>query len=760
MADRRSKPRRLRGQVQVEVLDGRTLLSAGLVGGVWSITGTNRADVLTVDRSPDQPDLLRAFRNGRLIGTADAGQVREIRLDGRGGADTLRIDETHGAIDHRAVLLGGPGRNTLVGGSGPTVLDGGPGGQSLLRPGTGPTTLRQGIAADAVRPFGSGQAFRQFLSQAARRLGSGPGPVFRGPGGALVPVAAPVLDTARLEASTGHSQTNVQVAGVDEADIVETDGRSLFLLSRQELVIADVRQADAPVIASRTPLDGWPLAEYLDGDRLTVLTAVYPTSAPARLAAGAVPALVARSGGQVQASTYDVSDPTQPKLVLRTAVDGQYRDSRYVDGKLQLVLQSDLLAGYWGSPMALAAARTGNVASRLARAGDASVLPTVTSTAFGADGQKLDSRTGLLVRPAAIYRPVAGDDANLISVVVLDARGSTAGPVGSAAMLGSYASTLHVTKDTLDIFSPRWDQAGGDTTSIARFALNGGADPTLVATGTVPGSLINSYAADARGDDLRVATTTWRDGRPSSGLYVLRAQGDRLNTVGKVEGLAPGESLFAARFEADRAYLITFEQVDPLWAVDLTDATAPKVVGELKVPGFSRFLQPVADGYLLGIGRDVDPATQRTTDLQLSLFDVRDLSRPSLVGTYNIAPSGDGWTWSGAEWDPHAFGWFPELGVVAVPVQGGSFSAEGRYVPQSRLEVVRVDTAGGARALTSLGAVAHDSGVVRSVRIADAVYSIADLDLRSVRVRENGLDPLGRLVIQTAPPDDGPVVMF
>src|SRR5262249_9222189 len=157
-----------------------------------------------------------------------------------------------------------------------------------------------------------------------------------------------------------------------------------------------------------------------------------------------------------------------------------------------------------------------------------------------------------------------------------------------------------------------------------------------------------------------------------------------------VDRLAPGEQLDAARFEGDRAFLVTFHQIDPLWSIDLTNPTAPEVAGPLTLSGYSEYLQPIRADYLLGLGRAVDPATGGAMDLKLSLFDVHDLSRPALVASQTIAPAGAQWTWSDAEWDPHAFGWFPELNVVAIPVQGsepiptpapGTDPSTGQWVP-------------------------------------------------------------------------------
>jgi hypothetical protein len=239
----------------------------------------------------------------------------------------------------------------------------------------------------------------------------------------------------------------------------------------------------------------------------------------------------------------------------------------------------------------------------------------------------------------------------------------------------------------------------------------------------------------------------------SNALHVLAAQGDTLAVVGSVENIAPGESIMSARFVGDTAYMVTFEQVDPLFVIDLSTPTAPRIAGELKVPGFSRFLQPLAEGFLLGVGRDADPDTGRTRGLKVSLFDVRDASAPQEVGTFLVDQPAESWSWSNAEWDHHALGFFPELGVVTLPVQSYSMvaaaSPDGFPTWQTRSGVVVLDI-DPLTGITELGTVEHDSHLLRTARIGSTLFSVADLDLKAVDVVAGGLEPRGSAVLQAA----------
>ena len=137
--------------------------------------------------------------------------------------------------------------------------------------------------------------------------------------------------------------------------------------------------------------------------------------------------------------------------------------------------------------------------------------------------------------------------------------------------------------------------------------------------------------------------------------------------MGKVEGLAAGETIFAARFFGETAFLVTFRRVDPLFAIDLRDPAAPTVAGELKIPGFSHYLHPVQDGFLIGLGRDADEATGQPGQPQLSLFNVDNLAQPELVDQFLIELGG--WGFSDAFFDHHAIGYFPSYKILVLPFQ-------------------------------------------------------------------------------------------
>ncbi len=205
----------------------------------------------------------------------------------------------------------------------------------------------------------------------------------------------------------------------------------------------------------------------------------------------------------------------------------------------------------------------------------------------------------------------------------------------------------------------------GDTTTLVihRFTLTADGGARYDATGTLNGRLLNQFAMSEHEGDLRVATTveSWSGTRPSeSFVHVLRPEGTTLVPIGSVGGLGLTEQIYAVRFIGTQAYVVTFRQVDPLYVIDLADPTAPRLVGELKIPGYSAYLHPVGDGLLLGVGQDAtsDGATLGT---QLSLFDVSDPADPVRLSTLTIGGS------SQAEWDHRAFLFWPADGTIVIP---------------------------------------------------------------------------------------------
>lgn len=586
-------------------------------------------------------------------------------------------------------------------------------------------------------PYLTDQELRDYLLSIAAQQ-------YAGQFGQTVPVYAyyPYPVYKLDDTSTVVSGTNTQVNGVDEADFVETDGHYVYVAHNGALTILD-----GSTITSQTDLSGDVVGQYLDGDTLTVIT---------QTGGGWYGPMVKMAPGyfwnwnpQTTVTVYDLTDRTAPTVATQTMFDGAYRDSRAVGGNVYLVLDKNVnlpAPEYTDAPVADADLRGDSpiVAYRtyetwdhyVARVGgqiDTLSLPHAYSVT--ADGTTVD--LGVIAGGGDVVRPGGVDQQSLVTVVAVDTNSvASAGFASSVAtFVNNNNSTVYMTSDALylataqDTFTP----SGSSTdTRIDRFAIDG-SEVGWQASGLVTGTLINQFAMDEQGGYLRVATHNWSSQFAGgtwatvndSGVYALDTEGDTLDVVGSVTGLAPGEQLYSVRFAGDKAYLVTFLRTDPLFVVDLSDPTTPAVEGELEIPGFSNYLQSVGQsagaGLLLGIGQEREPGTWNTR-LKISLFDVSNGATPTEIDRQILDESAQ-WSGSDAQFDSHALLYSPEDGLLVVPVSGGGYNAgTGEYHYENLLSVMRVDADG----IHVVGQIQTDQLVLRTVRIGDVLYAVSD----------------------------------
>ena len=366
-----------------------------------------------------------------------------------------------------------------------------------------------------------------------------------------------------------------------------------------------------------------------------------------------------RGGLEVTELTeVDVSDPSAMRVVRTERIRGSHVSSRLTGRTARVVV--------WTRPRAVAepALRSqlkGWLPRRVARR--------------PAGGQPR-------YRPAArcrrVLRPAAYSGTDLLTVLTIDlSKGLPA--VDSDAIMGGRAGGVRVAAQPLRghaAMDPRLRSGTAGlpperTTTIHKFSASDPGRTAYAASGAVPGFLLNQFAISEDRGILRVASTDepewWngsRDGESQSFVTTLEERGGRLQRLGQVGGLGRGERVFAVRFIGDAGYVVTFRQVDPLYVVDLSTPSHPRVAGELKVLGYSAYLHPVGRDLLLGIGQD---ATERgaQTGGQLSLFDVSDPSRPRRLHRHRLG----GGSWSEAEHDHHAFLWWAPRRLAVMPVQ-------------------------------------------------------------------------------------------
>ena len=573
--------------------------------------------------------------------------------------------------------------------------------------------------------------------------------------GAIPAVAAAeggVAMSAAVEDVVGPSETgtNVQEAGIDEPDIAKLDGATLLLATRSGIESYDV-SGDAPVLLDRLDIGGAAAAYRWSGT-------------PAELLIGSGRALLIGSGDGfgsgigTQVFEIDITDPSGLSLTRTMEVEGYEISARLREQTAHLVVASHPDYPRPGSEPAAPPQDPDPAPGATGETGPAEEdqevapgwLPRMTVT---------DAESG-----ASVTEPIFGcDDVSypsefaglgLLSVLTIDLEQGlpavdtdavmTDGETVYASASSLYVATPTVAKPPTDVIAAITDGVIGRSapevmpvmpageTAIHRFGISEPEGAAYSASGEVKGRLLSQFAMSEHDGYLRVAATegdSWAEGpgESESAVTVLAADGDELRQVGKVSGLGRGEEIQAVRFIGERGYVVTFEQTDPLYVIDLSDPAAPRNTGELKMPGFSAYLHPVADGLLLGIGQD---GTQDglLTGSQASLFDVSDATDPARVAELALS---EGLGQSEAEWDHHAFLYAPELGLAVVPVSEYSRrdSFQGavaiRVGPGGALdELARFADGGGYRTQIQRMLVAGD----RLVTVSGTGIAIRDLE--------------------------------
>ncbi|MER7892150.1 beta-propeller domain-containing protein [Micromonospora sp. NPDC094482] len=553
--------------------------------------------------------------------------------------------------------------------------------------------------------------------------------------GSAEQAGAPAAAGRADAAPKGYSGTNTHEAGADEPDLVKSDGKRIVTVSAGKLYVVDPATRRLTGELELAPgADGFGGAEdalLLHGDRALVLRrdGWAGMAKPAVPGEGtrAVPADAPMPDGTVGPRLIMVDLSGAPKVISEYGIDGNLVDARQVGTTVRVVVRSAPRLTFPYQERATDEQRAAANREIIDNATTDDWLPRYEVTS---GGRTSTGRVGC----DRVSRPAIYSGTSLVTVLSFD--------LGAATLDGGDPVTVIADGDTVYSNGPRlyvandqrWrvlpmltarNLAPGpkdETTEIYQFDTSGAGAPRYVAAASVPGWLINQYAMSEWDGHLRVATTsgrTWGD-KPNStsSVYVLRADGTALTQVGKVTGLGKGERIYAVRFVGGTGYLVTFRQTDPLYTVDLRDPGAPKVSGELKINGYSAYLHPAGEGRLLGVGQEASDQG-RVQGTQLSLFDVSDPAKPTRIAQYHVKQGH-----SEAEFDPHAFLYWPAERLVVVPLTvlgAGPVSEPGAVdgpgspaLPSNVALAVRVEDGG----FTEVGTVDHALGTGRPEDLA------------------------------------------
>lgn len=486
--------------------------------------------------------------------------------------------------------------------------------------------LKFTIAKAAKEPLpkvSSGENLRKLLAEAAQQndyLVYGTEKMKNGAAvfNAAAPAAAATTESVGSAMQDGkigtvdYSTTNVQVEGVDEADIVKTDGKYLYQVNNNRIVVAEVYPAEKMKIKKVVGLDGedmYPIELYLDDKHLIVIGS----------ANGSIPVYSSKSkslmpskydyyysNNTVKMLIYDITNKDNIKKIREVELEGSYLSSRKIGSKLYLISNKNM--DYYS----------------IMDNGEANDTPSYRDTAIKEDFINIDyGKIGYFpgsVEPNYMIAAGINLDNPKEGVNVSTYLGSGESIYASAQNL-YVAVTRHnimqqdvpgpIIYDSAVPKNPEVKVSDRDTV-IYRFALNNG-KLDYTGKGQVPGSILNQFSMDESNGFFRIATTKgdiWRAGENTSknNMYVLDSD---LNISGSLEDVAPGERIYSVRFMGDRAYMVTFKKVDPLFVIDLKDAKNPKILGALKIPGYSDYLHPYDENHIIGFGKDTIEASNR-----------------------------------------------------------------------------------------------------------------------------------------------------
>ena len=604
--------------------------------------------------------------------------------------------------------------------------------------------------------------------------------------------SAPTTSPKTRQEGVDFSGTNNQEQGVDEADFVKTNGYNIFFVNDGSLHIMDVPEFGEIEHSSTTPIQGNPVAMMLNGDLLVVVSTVsswnIDSDDPLQDAMNWNGNWYGwRTSTLTKFTVYNVSESSSPELNRELYIEGYYMTAREVLGTVRAVTHTwmnipelrtwiNYPDNYWNSDYSEEERRNmREVAAQEAMEHNRDVMNEITlEDMIPQIHERIDGEI--------ITHHMSGDECSdfaapedalnrgYTSIFTIDLISEDL-EFEADHIVGNWPQ-VYASQDQLIITENAWDWWwfwGHDelmeSTNIHTFDISEAGETTYTGSGRVDGTILNQFSISEYEGVIRVATTTGQWGRwwmeapePMENHVITLSHAldvesgkTRLLEMGRVDGIAYNETIWSARFVEDRAYIVTFENMDPLWTIDLSNPTSPTIMGELKVPGVSTYIHPLSDDAILTIG--LGPADEETGlgldwgNTRLSLFNVSNFSDPQETQTLSLSPvedPTDGWTWAWSEatWEHKAFQYWAPKGMLAVPLNTYRYNYysddNGRYHYDydwvSKLMIVNVTEEG----LEMHGEVDHSHlyeteenywwssyNIRRSIFMGDYIYAIS-----------------------------------
>lgn len=450
-----------------------------------------------------------------------------------------------------------------------------------------------------------------------------------------------------------HSETNIQVSGIDESDIVKTDGRYIYQLTDATLNIIQAVPSSQMNVEKTISFENnvSPSQLFIYDNQLIVIASKYEEAIHSN---GKMSKRRMQEWYQATAVLiYDITNKSNPKLTRELEIEGNYLSSRLMDGNIFVA------SSHYPDIWILEDEKSADLRPRYK---DSSVNNDIKPIPIEEINIIPEPNEGNFTNIAAIDLSQPAKEMTLTSFL------------GSGNQMYMSASNIYLASVNYPIMPLFAKEKTNETTTIYKLNING-LEMELAGVQELEGRLLNQFSMDEYEGHFRVAMTkgdTRDNARPSSNdLYIFNEQFEK---VGELTGLARGERIYSARFMGDKVYIVTFKETDPLFVIDASKPKSPRVLGELKIPGFSNYLHPYDENHLIGFGYDTQvtvskepgaPPIITTEGVKLSLFDVSDLSNPKEKYTEIIGGRG---TYSELNYDHKALLFDKSKDLFAFPI--------------------------------------------------------------------------------------------
>ena len=540
-----------------------------------------------------------------------------------------------------------------------------------------------------------------------------------------------ISQKVETESTTNYSKTNVQVEGVDEADIVKTDGNYIYYISYNKIVIVNAEDKLNLKIEFELKYDEYnfyPKELYINNNKLIII------GGENNFYNGLIEldrdmSYPSYGNKYTVAKVYNIEKKNEPILEREVEVEGIYLSSRMIGDNIYFITNEYLYSYLLKN-------------KELDEIDEDEYKPTYRDTVVG-DEQKY-------IEYSDIYYFPESEDTSYLNIVGFNINNNEESNIqtylGAGTEIYSSQDNLYITKvkyEYKDTKAYGYYNNYDVNTYIYKFKLED-SKIEYVNAGSVPGEVLNQFSMDEKDGYFRIATTdsnSWNSETDSNNLYVLN---DRLEVIGKVEGLAKGEKIYSVRFMGNRAYMVTFVETDPLFVIDLSTPEEPTVLGELKIPGYSKYLHPYDENHIIGFGENTKTNEYGgvvTDGMKMALFDVSNPNNPKELYSVDIGEKG---TYSEILENHKALLFSKEKNIIAFPI---SISEEaGNYRTKLKFQGAIVYGLDLNKGFELKGTIAHqqiENGYIgydytkvvdRIIYIEDSLYTLSQSLIKSTDI--------------------------